>query len=273
VLCKGFMDFGSYVRNARESRHLTFDDVSIQTKIKRTFWSDLEANDLKRWPREEIYRRGFLRSYAAAVGLDPDDVLARFAEQFAERPAVVSCDAEHDQPRPVERKLQKPALPRLRQFSANAVLPLLLIGMGAFAFEDRKAPAVLGKKPAASIASVAHVQQPRPEATKVDVVRTDGSPAAERPGAAETPVVVDPQPIPPAEEMEGTLFVESNPPDAFITVNGIGRGKTPVKVEYLAFGSYTIRVVQSGYQIIQKRVTLDSTNPRRMVKLDLRPVS
>ena len=73
--------------------------------------------------------------------------------------------------------------------------------------------------------------------------------------------------------MEGTLFVESNPPDAFITVNGIGRGKTPVKVEYLAFGSYTIRVVQSGYQIIQKRVTLDSTNPRRMVKLDLRPVS
>ena len=98
------------------------------------------------------------------------------------------------------------------------------------------------------------------------LVATGGSPEAA--GA----VPGEPQPIPTTEEIEGTLVVESNPPDAFITINGIGRGKSPVKVEYLALGSYTIRIVQAGYLTTEKRVVLDSTNPRKVVTLDLPPV-
>src|SRR4030095_8670406 len=220
------MDFGSYARSAREARHLTFEDVSTQTKINRVFWIDLEANDLKRWPREEIYRRGFLRSYAAAIGLDADDVLARFAEQFAERPAAVVPDPAHDGSPLFGRKRPLPALPQLRQFSTNAVLPLLLIGMGAFAFQDRKAlDATFRQKPAASVAGVAHTGQAERRAPAVAMVPAVGSPPAASARASE-PAPVVPQQIPAAQgpaaqEMEGTLVVETNPSDAFITINGI----------------------------------------------------
>ena len=268
----GVMDFGSYVRNAREARHLTFDEVSAQTKIKTVFWSDLEANDLQRWPREQIYRRGYLRSYAAAIGLDPDDVLSRFAEQFAERPGVVG-HPEGVEPPPVERKPRTSALPQLLKFRTNAVLPLLLIGMGAFAFREGKTQdSMPGQKPATPVTRGGDVGQPQPEVPAMRLIATGGSPEAARAVPAE-PGVVDAQPIATTEAMEGTLVVESDPPDAFITINGIGRGKSPVKVEYLALGSYTIRVVQPGYRSAEKRVVLDSTNPRKAVKLDLLPVS
>jgi hypothetical protein len=266
----GFIDFGSYVRSAREARQLTFDAIAAQTKIKRELWSDLEVNDLKRWPKEEIYRRGFLRSYAQAVGLPADEVLAQFARQFAEPPEVTSGEPRQGQTRAVDHTLLKrPAFPQLRQFSTHVVLPLgLLLGVIGLAFQDRKASEATVEGQPAAARSVAQVQQPSRELPKVDVARAVES-ASVKPALAS--VAVEPKPI-PAAEVEGTLVVVSDPPEAFVTVNGIGRGKTPVTVEFLAFGSYAIRVVQPGYQVSQERVTLDSENPRKTVKVTLRPV-
>jgi cytoskeletal protein RodZ len=263
------MDFGSYVRSAREARQLTFDAIAAQTKIKRELWSDLEVNDLKRWPKEEIYRRGFLRSYAQAVGLPADEVLAQFARQFAEPSEVTSSEPRQGQTRAVDHTLKRPAFPQLRQFSTHVVLPLgLLLGVIGLAFQDRKASEATVEGQAAAAPSVAQVQQPSRELPKVDVARAVES-ASVKPALPS--VASDPKPI-PAAEVEGTLIVVSDPPEAFVTVNGIGRGNTPVTVEFLAFGSYAIRVVQPGYQVSQERVTLDSENPRKTVKVTLRPV-
>jgi cytoskeletal protein RodZ len=266
------MDFGSYVRSAREARQLTFDAIAAQTKIKRELWSDLEVNDLKRWPKEEIYRRGFLRAYAEAVGLPADEVLDQFARQFAEPSEVRSSEPRQAPTRAVDHTQNGPAFPQLRQFSTHVVLPLgLLLGVAALAFQDRKASeAALEGQPAA-VRTVAQVQQPAREPRTVDVARAVESPSAI---PAEASGAIDPKPIPPipATEVEGTLLVVSDPAGAFITVNGIGRGTTPVTVEFLAFGSYTIRVIQPGYQVSEERVTLDSTNPRRTITAKLRPV-
>jgi cytoskeletal protein RodZ len=263
------VDFGSYVRNAREARQLTFDAIAAETKIKRELWSDLEANDLKRWPKEEIFRRGFLRSYADAVGLPPDEVLAQFARQFAEPPEVASGQPRQGPARAFDHTLRRPAFPQLRQFSTHVVLPLgLLLGMAALAFQDRKAPEATHEGQPAAVRSVAQVQRSSGESPAVDVAR-----AVESPPVIPAPpsVAIDPKPI-PATEVEGTLIVVSDPPEAFITVNGIGRGKAPVTVEFLAFGSYEIRVVRPGYEVSQERVTLDSQNPRKTINVNLRPV-
>ncbi len=265
------MDFGAYVRQARQARLLTFEAIAAETKIKRELWSDLEANDLKRWPKEQIYRRGFLRAYAEVIGLAPEDVLARFAQQFTEQPEPNRTQPAAGETRVFEGKLQKLALPQIRQFSTLAVLPLgLLIGVGALPLQDRKAAETMsGRSSATSVASVvAHVEQSARQLSGVDVPKI----AAPVSGVAAETRAVNLQPI-PATAIEGTLLVMSNPPDAFITVNDIGRGKTPLKLQYLALGSYTIRVIQAGYQVSQQRVTLDSENPRRTVRVNLRPVS
>jgi hypothetical protein len=43
----------------------------------------LENNDLSRWP-SGLFRRAFVRSYAEAIGLDPEEVCRRFVRLFPE---------------------------------------------------------------------------------------------------------------------------------------------------------------------------------------------
>jgi len=69
--------FGTWLARERERRSVTLKAISDQTKVSLPLLEGLEADDLSRWPAG-IFRRAFVRSYASAVGLDPDDVIARF---------------------------------------------------------------------------------------------------------------------------------------------------------------------------------------------------
>ena len=70
---------GSWLRRERERRGVTLTQISEQTKLSVSLLEGLEADDLSRWPGG-IFRRAFTRSYAAAVGLDPDLVVKRVEE-------------------------------------------------------------------------------------------------------------------------------------------------------------------------------------------------
>ncbi len=75
------MAFGLELRRIRERRGLSLEQVCEQTKVSAAHYAALESGDLTRWP-SGIFRRAFVRSYATAVGLDPDQVLAEFARVF-----------------------------------------------------------------------------------------------------------------------------------------------------------------------------------------------
>jgi|RhiMetdeSRZDD1v2_1073273.scaffolds.fasta_scaffold116744_5 helix-turn-helix protein len=72
---------GSYLRREREHRGLSLRNISEKTKVSVGLLEGLEADDISRWPGG-IFRRAFVRSYAQCVGLDPEDVIRRFEEQF-----------------------------------------------------------------------------------------------------------------------------------------------------------------------------------------------
>jgi Helix-turn-helix domain len=69
--------FGTWLARERERRGVTLKAISDQTKVSLPLLEGLEADDLSRWPAG-IFRRAFVRSYASAVGLDPEDVIGRF---------------------------------------------------------------------------------------------------------------------------------------------------------------------------------------------------
>jgi cytoskeletal protein RodZ len=71
--------FGRYLVQERELRGLSRDEVARATKIAPNVLEAIEAGDPKRMPAKG-YLVGYLRSYAAAVGLDPDDVILRWHE-------------------------------------------------------------------------------------------------------------------------------------------------------------------------------------------------
>ena len=60
--------FGSCLRRARENRSLTVGDVSASTKVPRSSIELLESGDLQGLPAH-VFVRGFIRSYARAVGI------------------------------------------------------------------------------------------------------------------------------------------------------------------------------------------------------------
>src|SRR6185295_117575 len=73
--------FGTWLARERERRGVSLKTISDQTKVSLPLLEGLEAGDLSRWPAG-IFRRAFVRSYASAVGLDPEDVIARFEAEY-----------------------------------------------------------------------------------------------------------------------------------------------------------------------------------------------
>ena len=71
---------GAYLRAERERRGLALRTISENTKVSLPLLEGLEADDISRWPGG-IFRRAFVRAYAEAVGLDPDDIFKRFEQQ------------------------------------------------------------------------------------------------------------------------------------------------------------------------------------------------
>ena len=69
--------FGACLRRAREERALTLGDVAATTKVPRSSLELLEAGDLGALPAE-VFVRGFIRSYARAVGMNEVEPLALY---------------------------------------------------------------------------------------------------------------------------------------------------------------------------------------------------
>jgi cytoskeletal protein RodZ len=90
--------FGQQLRRHRDKRRITLQSVAQQTKVSVSFLKALEAGECERWPGG-IYSRGFVRAYASAVGLDPEETVTRFAECYPEfAPAPIPEAVEEPQP-------------------------------------------------------------------------------------------------------------------------------------------------------------------------------
>jgi transcriptional regulator with XRE-family HTH domain len=68
---------GEFLRRERELRHISLDDVAERTKISRRYLEAIEEGQYDRLPGE-TFVRGFIRSYAQSVGLDPEDTLLMY---------------------------------------------------------------------------------------------------------------------------------------------------------------------------------------------------
>src|SRR5713226_2909714 len=74
-------DFGRKLRAAREGSGITLRQIATSTKISVSALEALERNDISRLPGG-IFSRGFVRSYAAEVGLDPEETVQDFIAEF-----------------------------------------------------------------------------------------------------------------------------------------------------------------------------------------------
>lgn len=74
-------DFGSRMRHVREQRGVSLREIAEATKISVSALEALERNDISRLPGG-IFSRAFVRSYAAQIGIDPEQTVREFLSQF-----------------------------------------------------------------------------------------------------------------------------------------------------------------------------------------------
>jgi transcriptional regulator with XRE-family HTH domain len=75
--------FGRRLQSGRERLGISLEAIAASTKISRSLLADLERGDVSKWPGG-IYRRAFVREYAAIIGLSGDAVVAELLELFPE---------------------------------------------------------------------------------------------------------------------------------------------------------------------------------------------
>jgi eukaryotic-like serine/threonine-protein kinase len=177
-------------------------------------------------------QRGFgFASVAVTVVLA---LLVGFAAGYAVRgaPATAESDATASRPAAATSTQQPatPSAPAPKPYSEQAVTPA-----------PSEPPPAVSEVPTAGAATPA----PRPE-----------TPAATKPAA-------------PRAATTGTVDVRSTPSGAGVTLDGRWRGRTPLTVGDLKFGTYTVRVVQPGFVTAREDVSLSSATPSRALSFRL----
>ena len=149
-------DVGSRLRAARETKQLSLGEIADTTKISIDALEALEENDVARLPGG-IFTRGFVRSYAAEFGLDPEQTLRDFLARVP--PEGIAEGTERD------NRSHEHDVYQNQQRMARTVLTLVLVGVAVaallFFFWIRGVPSGTGT-PAAPARAVEPEPAPPP---------------------------------------------------------------------------------------------------------------
>ena len=101
---------GEFFKQVRETKGLTVDEVASKTRIRPDFVKALEDGNFAKLP-DQVFARGFVRSYARSLGLDEQDAIQRFIqsagafyEKQDERERLKVRQAEEERKRRANRK-------------------------------------------------------------------------------------------------------------------------------------------------------------------------
>jgi cytoskeletal protein RodZ len=151
------IEFGQRLAAARDERGWSLADAQRNTDIRLKYLEALERGDLDALPGW-AYARAFVRTYARALGLDADKLVAEFEDAAP--------------PPPEEMEIEPVGLPVARRFPMHRVA-LALVGIGAIALvvwaatssHSKKSPPVQASPPARTIAPQPALSNPPPAVT------------------------------------------------------------------------------------------------------------
>ena len=128
-------DIGNTLREARDRRGLSLADVERVTKIRSKYLEALEENDFEVLPGPTVVK-GFLRSYALFLKVDPELLMQEYRSQFeTEREEIGPLRTEMSQQQrtrtSAERKRKRTRRTQ-RGYVSAALLAVVIIGVIAY---------------------------------------------------------------------------------------------------------------------------------------------
>jgi cytoskeleton protein RodZ len=267
---------GEFLRQARQRRGLTLQQIAQITKIPLRHLDALERDEFAALPGG-MYRRAHVRAYADAVGLDRGVALAwldRALQRAAPRTASV---VQASEPSPVS------ASGRTRAMISGGVAVITAVIVLAIWVNQPTGGHVASSAVPVSPAASSVVPAPQP----TNYVLVASSSSTVEPASASLRRRVEPETLPAvlkeqpqtepsdattaaASTAEPELTVITEPAGARVTVNGIGWGTTPVTIRYLAPGTKRVRVTRVGYRSEERLVQVDAARPRTTLRIPMR---
>ena len=179
---------GDYLRELRQRRGLSLEEMSRATRVASRYLECLESDRFSALPAP-VFTRGFIRAYCQAVGEPPDEALARYeSRDGATPPPPRTTPAAGPPPVPAESGA------RSRSAVLVSFVLLVILGMALFAVALMTQPAreerVDRRPPADAVASL-----PAPAAPTVPEASPPSSPPAASP-TPPRPAAVAPPPAP-----------------------------------------------------------------------------
>lgn len=250
---------GEFFKQVRETKGLTIDDVAAKTRIRTDFVKALEDGNFAKLP-EQVFARGFVRSYARSLGLDEEDAINRF---------VQSAGAYYDKQVERERlKIRQAEEERQRQANRKAVAVAIGIAIFTLIFllsreqssllvhrSSSELPASVSKRtaPAGSEAQDVPPSQPVeavPPAPPAPKVKPSESPAlSAKPSAGTTggPAAVPVPAVSPAPEPIAPPSLGSDGPLGRISLEGAAVTDGPLVLDLEAIElSWVVIQVDGG---------------------------
>jgi cytoskeleton protein RodZ len=165
-------NFGASLKKARESKGLSLKKIADETRISSRFLEAIEKEEFHLLPGG-IFNRGFIRTYAERVGLDPDAALTEYEQ-------LIKTQEPEQQFAPAE----SPALKSERNFYPVAIGALVLAIIIFYIVTRDSGKAVqVGEPPTVAVTepvtatpltpSVAAAPEPETPATQVSAVALD----------------------------------------------------------------------------------------------------
>lgn len=198
-------DVGACLRDARERRGLSLRQIAAATRISVQALDAIERNDIRKLPGG-IFSRSFVRGYAQEVGLDPEETVRDFVEQFPVEavtygsPLVEAPGGESD------RSLDPELKPWPNLLVIGAALAVGVVGvtlavlwargaLTASASSDAPSPVTPGPPPASSPEAAPGAASPVPP----PAVASPGGPSPSAAASAPAPAIA------PADGMQITV--------------------------------------------------------------------
>lgn len=125
---------GGLLRQRREARELSVDDVAAAIKINARFLTAIEEGREQDLPAD-VYKDLFLKSYAEYLGLSIDQLLLRLPEQprIVEGEALAEVDTT-PKPKPVILAQQQAPLPPQKRQGRPVLMTIILVALVVLGF-------------------------------------------------------------------------------------------------------------------------------------------
>jgi len=182
------VSFGQHLKEEREKRGISLDELRRRTRISRRVLEALEHGDASVLP-SPVIMRGFLKAYAEVVGLDFDEILSTYRQAVNEAPPSSPMSV---------RSVPEPKRPRLGVILGVTAAIFIVVALLLRAMGDHAPPPLVQSPAPAKVPAQAPAL---PEAPAAPAQTAPTAPATTPTAAPATAPATSPTASPTASPM------------------------------------------------------------------------